>query len=181
MNKNWKKISVEKKLQFTWYLTLGLHKGRPSYRRSLQLLKEISEFFSTFLGHFWSPGSGSTDGSGSETLVSTLLEGLPVWSWWRGLSRVGWAWTWGPGSPGVTHPRSPPPLSHGSSARYLVGEREGSIFPLLKKQCVVSRYVTFYHCSGYRTFWPVVGFRNNHSGSGYKPGIDILKRKKQFG
>jgi hypothetical protein len=51
------------------YLSLGLHKGPPSYRRSLQPSKEnIHHFktwnflpFSVFVGHFSSPGSGSTD------------------------------------------------------------------------------------------------------------------------
>jgi hypothetical protein len=49
------------------YLSLGLHKGRLRYKRSLQLSKEniqhfrheISYFFSTFVGHFCPPGSGS--------------------------------------------------------------------------------------------------------------------------
>ncbi len=49
------------------YLLLGLHNGRPSYRRSLQPSKEnIQHFktwnfliFSTFVGHFCPPGSGS--------------------------------------------------------------------------------------------------------------------------
>jgi hypothetical protein len=34
----WKKISLDKK--FTFYLSLGLHKGCPSYKRSLQLSTE---------------------------------------------------------------------------------------------------------------------------------------------
>jgi hypothetical protein len=44
----------------------GLHKGRPDYRRSLQISKRTSitskheiSFFSTFVGHFCPPGSGS--------------------------------------------------------------------------------------------------------------------------
>ncbi len=50
------------------YLSLGLHKERPSYRRSLQLSKEniqhlktwnFFNFFSSFVGHFCPPGSGS--------------------------------------------------------------------------------------------------------------------------
>jgi len=49
----------------TIYLSLGLHKGRPSYRRSLQLSNETSSasnmnfflFFSTLLGNFCPPGS----------------------------------------------------------------------------------------------------------------------------
>jgi hypothetical protein len=40
MTKIWKKFTVEIKFIFFWskiaiYLSLGLHKGRPSYRRSL--------------------------------------------------------------------------------------------------------------------------------------------------
>jgi hypothetical protein len=54
MTKNLKKITAEKKikflldqkLQFT-YLSLGLHKERPSYRRSLQLSKEAIPHFKT--------------------------------------------------------------------------------------------------------------------------------------
>ncbi len=59
------KKNLQLKKIFLWskttiYLSLGLHKGRPSYRRSLQLSKErssnlqheISWFFSTFVGHF---------------------------------------------------------------------------------------------------------------------------------
>ncbi len=72
MTKNLKKLQLEKKLNFFWsktiiFLSLGLHKERPSYRRSLQLSKEAIQtskhelkiFFSTFVGHFWHPGSGS--------------------------------------------------------------------------------------------------------------------------
>ena len=69
MTKNWKKITAEKKVNFFWsktaiYLSLGLHKVCPGYRRSLQLTKEaIQHFktwiFSTFVGHFCPPGSGS--------------------------------------------------------------------------------------------------------------------------
>jgi hypothetical protein len=45
MTKKLKKITAEKKLNFfgsktAIYLSLGLHKERPSYRRSLQLSKE---------------------------------------------------------------------------------------------------------------------------------------------
>ncbi len=51
------------------YLSLGLHKGRPSYKRSFQLTikKKIQHFkiwnfftFSTFADHFCHPGSGSS-------------------------------------------------------------------------------------------------------------------------
>jgi hypothetical protein len=41
------------------YLSLGLHKVCPSYRRSLQLSKEAIQHLSTFVGHFCPPGSGS--------------------------------------------------------------------------------------------------------------------------
>ncbi len=56
MTKNWKKITAEKKLNFfgsktTIYLFLGLHKGRPWYRRSLQLSKENIQFLKTW--KFW--------------------------------------------------------------------------------------------------------------------------------
>jgi hypothetical protein len=46
MTKNLKKITAEKKYFFktktTIYLSLGLHTGRPSYKRSLQLSKKNS-------------------------------------------------------------------------------------------------------------------------------------------
>jgi hypothetical protein len=53
MTKNWKKITAEKNLIFffniknwgTIYLSLGLHKGRPSCRRSLQPSKENIQHF----------------------------------------------------------------------------------------------------------------------------------------
>ncbi len=93
-NNSWKKITF-----FFWsktaiYLSLGLHKVCPSYRRSLQLTKEaIQHFktwiFSTFVGHFCAPGFGSgfririririhwpdwiRIQSGSETLVLTSV------------------------------------------------------------------------------------------------------------
>ncbi len=86
---------IEKKSKTTIYQSLGLHKGRPSYRRSLQPSKEnIQQFktwnfkiFSIYVGHFCPPGSGSEfriqiwirihwpdwiriqSGSGSETLA----------------------------------------------------------------------------------------------------------------
>ncbi len=60
MTKNWrKKVSAEKKLYFfsskiAIYLSLGLHKGRPSHRRSLQPSKENIPLFKTwnFLNFF---------------------------------------------------------------------------------------------------------------------------------
>jgi hypothetical protein len=73
-SKNWQNITAEKKLNFfgsktTIYLSLGLHKERPSYRRSLQLSKETiqhfktwtKKFFSTF-GSFCPPGYGYGSG-----------------------------------------------------------------------------------------------------------------------
>ncbi len=52
MTKNWKKITTEKFFFFgsktTIYLSLGLHKERPSYRRSLQLSKEAIQHFKTW-------------------------------------------------------------------------------------------------------------------------------------
>ncbi len=68
-----KKITAEtKNIFFFWskttiYLSLGLHKGRPSYRRNLQSSKRTSStskpgnsvLFSIFVGHFCPPGSGS--------------------------------------------------------------------------------------------------------------------------
>jgi hypothetical protein len=69
MTKNWEKITAEMKYIFSGskiaiYLSLGLHKGRPSYRRSLHPSKEnIWHFktgiFFTFEGHLGPPGSRS--------------------------------------------------------------------------------------------------------------------------
>jgi hypothetical protein len=42
-----KKITANKNLITTVYLSLGLHKERPSYRRSLQLSKEAIQHFKT--------------------------------------------------------------------------------------------------------------------------------------
>jgi hypothetical protein len=67
------KITAENFLRYFFrskiaiYLSLSLHKERPSYRRSLQPSKgttshsqhEISLLFSFFVGHFFPPGSGS--------------------------------------------------------------------------------------------------------------------------
>ncbi len=96
-----KNYSWKKNLLFFWsktaiYLSLGLHKVCPSYRRSLQLSKEAIQhfkFFSTFVGHFCSPGSGSgfriririhwpdwiriQSGSGSETLSIFQIKCMP--------------------------------------------------------------------------------------------------------
>ena len=94
-----KKCTAEKKIALflikktTIYLSLGLHKGRPSYKKkpsdlkrehpALQNMKYF--FFSTFVGNFCPPGSGSTDliesGSGSETLKCTVTSLHPeVWT-----------------------------------------------------------------------------------------------------
>ncbi len=69
-DQNWrKKLQLKKKLNFfisktAIYLSLGLHKVCPSYRRSLQLSKEaiqhfktwtFTNFFCTFVGHFCPP------------------------------------------------------------------------------------------------------------------------------
>jgi hypothetical protein len=52
MTKNWTKFTGEKKFdiflsKITIYLSLGLHKGRPSYSRSLQPSKENIQHFKT--------------------------------------------------------------------------------------------------------------------------------------
>ncbi len=69
MTKNWKKFTAE--IKFIYFgskivirLCLDLHKGRPSYRRSLHPSKaNIWHFktwiFFTIMGHFGPPGSGS--------------------------------------------------------------------------------------------------------------------------
>jgi hypothetical protein len=49
-DENVKKLTAEKKfggIKSTIYLSLGLHKGRSSYRRSLQLPKENIHHFKT--------------------------------------------------------------------------------------------------------------------------------------
>jgi hypothetical protein len=63
-NNSWKKKKKFFGSKTAIYLSLGLHKVCPGYRRSLQLTKEaIQHFktwiFSTFVGHFCPPGSGS--------------------------------------------------------------------------------------------------------------------------
>ncbi len=73
----WPKIEKYLQLGKMWFflsntaisLSLGFHKGRPSYRRSLQPSKGNIQHFKTwnfwiffyFVGHFCTPGSGSTD------------------------------------------------------------------------------------------------------------------------
>ncbi len=86
MTKKWKKFTPEKKQIFwgsktTIYISLGLHKGRPSCRETFNSQKRTyrtskHEFFSTFVGHFCPTGSGSgSTGSGSATLWETRLKG----------------------------------------------------------------------------------------------------------
>ncbi len=52
MTKNWTKLQLKKKIlvgsKATIYLSLGLHKERPSYRRSLQLSTEAIQHFKTW-------------------------------------------------------------------------------------------------------------------------------------
>ncbi len=64
MTKNWKKLQLKKTKKNFWskttiYLSLGLHKERPSYIRSLQLSKEAIQHFKTwnFLIFFYFYGS----------------------------------------------------------------------------------------------------------------------------
>ncbi len=88
MTKNWKKLQLKKKLYFflsktTIFLSLGFHKGRPNYKRSLQFSKEniqhLKHKISSFFLHLWvifalldpDPDSEYGSGSGSETLVGT--------------------------------------------------------------------------------------------------------------
>ncbi len=72
-NYSWKKTKFSEP-KTTIYLSLGLHKGRPSYRRSLQPSKENIQhfnkwnfliFFSTFVGNFALLESDPYSGSGS--------------------------------------------------------------------------------------------------------------------
>ncbi len=82
----------------TIYLSLGLHKGFPSYRRSLRFLKTWNFLISsTFVGNFCPLGSGyrSTDliESGSETLhlvasASKTENSFPS-RWWN---YIFWWW-----------------------------------------------------------------------------------------
>ncbi len=82
---SWKKKFGSKT---TIYLSLDLHKGRPSYRRSLQLSKENIQHSSTskhdvlkFLcicGSYCSPGSGS--GSGFRIRIRIRIH-CPDWIW----------------------------------------------------------------------------------------------------
>jgi hypothetical protein len=63
--KNTAEISFSFLIKITIYLSLGLHKGRPSYRISLPPSKEYTQYwylkfinlFSIFVGHFCPPGS----------------------------------------------------------------------------------------------------------------------------
>ncbi len=72
--KIWKKYTAGQQIYFLIKnFFIDLHKGRPTYRRSLQPSKEnIQHFktslFSIFVGHFCPPGSGS----GSSVLASSV-------------------------------------------------------------------------------------------------------------
>ncbi len=59
LTKNLKNLQLKKTIFF--YLSLGLHKGRPSYRRSIQPSKENIQHFKTwnFFTFFYLSGSGS--------------------------------------------------------------------------------------------------------------------------
>ncbi len=49
-DKNWKYFTAEQKIilsEIFMYLSLGLHKGRPNYRRSLQPSKDNIQHFKT--------------------------------------------------------------------------------------------------------------------------------------
>ncbi len=69
MTKNCKNFTAENFFFFFFasktsiYLSLGLHKGRPSYRRNLQPSKaniqHLKHEISTFVSNFCPPGSGS--------------------------------------------------------------------------------------------------------------------------
>ncbi len=98
---SWKKFKF---FVTTIYLSLGLHKGCLSYRRSLQPSKENTStfqnmkflIFSTSVGHFCPPGSGFQIrnwihwpdwiriqyGSGSETLQTTLFWSCSIQKFW---------------------------------------------------------------------------------------------------
>ncbi len=70
MTKNCKKITPEKKKfasKTTIYLSLGLHKERPSYRRSLQLSKEAIQVIFALLA----PDPDSESGSESTDLMES--------------------------------------------------------------------------------------------------------------
>ncbi len=107
MTKNWRrKKQLKKYFTFSWtkIASLGLHKGRPSYRRSLQLSKENiqhfkNEIYKLFLDSIW-----------FTTLAVTYYDV----GWWRRDERIqawlpphppdlhspGSAGGWDPGTPG---------------------------------------------------------------------------------
>ncbi len=131
MTKNRKKFTAEKKIKFlldkktTIYLSLGFHKGRPSYKRSLQLSKENIHHFKTwnfliysyFCGSFlpswirirfrihWPDWILIRFGSGSATLLKRKTD--PLLTPWAagGLTscRRGWAPCW-PRAQAARHP-----------------------------------------------------------------------------
>ncbi len=106
MTKNCKKIQL--KIFFIFgqktiiYLSLGLHKERPSYRRSLQLSKEAIQHFKTWtlkkitvVGDFCPPGSRSgfriririhwPDWIGIQSGSATLFKSSYEWCRWTSL------------------------------------------------------------------------------------------------
>ncbi len=88
MTKNWKILQLKKKLNFFWskttiYLSLGLHKVCPSYRRSRSSQKRPSNtskhdffylcgsFLPSWIRIHWPDGIRIQSGSGSETLIQS--------------------------------------------------------------------------------------------------------------
>jgi hypothetical protein len=55
----------------TIFVSLGLHKGRPSYKRSPQLSKENIQHFKTAIFSLLNPGPDSEYGSGSTDLIES--------------------------------------------------------------------------------------------------------------
>ncbi len=106
------KITAGKKFKFFWskiaiFLSHGLHKGRPSYRRSLQPSKkrtsstskhEISSLSPIFVGNFCPPGSGLSRPKSLRIRVRntgryrTTLDFAPCWH----LSRWSLQYFWMP-------------------------------------------------------------------------------------
>ncbi len=74
---NWKKKYFFFLSKISIYLSLGLHKRRPSYKKSLQPSKDNIQHFLTwnfltffyFVDHFCPPGSGSWWNNGSQIFI----------------------------------------------------------------------------------------------------------------
>ncbi len=81
MTKNWKNVQLKIFLIFFWskitiFLSIGLHKGRPSYRRNLQPSKENIQHFKTL--------SSSTFFYFCESFLSSWIRiHWPDWIWIR--------------------------------------------------------------------------------------------------